>query len=389
MNRLEETEENGRPGPADFAFIIHPIDPKADVKRKYRLLGTILPVAAINFFSQFFPPVYISRIEGVRSKKTGKTVGGWFLACPLTPERMLALPDSVVYRKIIQTGKLAEKLGARLLGLGAYTSVVGDAGVTISENLSIPVTTGDSYTVAVALEAVRLGARKMGIEMGQARAAIVGATGAIGRISAQILASEVAELVLIGRQRRQLIDLERRLMQGAGTRVRVATDIAQLAGADLVLMVTSAIETLIEPHHLRSGAVVCDVSRPRDVSIRVARERDDVLVIDGGMVRIPGDVEFGFDFGFPSGMAYACMAETMILALDGRLESYTLGRHITLEQVQTISDLAAEHGFELGGFRAFEKAITDEQIVRIKARRKVRQDAFPLADCHDMEVESQ
>ena len=168
MSRLEETEQRGRPGPADFAFIIHPIDPKADVKRKYKLLGTILPVAAINFFSQFFPPVFISRIEGVQSKKTGKTVGGWFLACPFTPERMLALPESAVYRKIIQTGKLAEKLGASLLGLGAYTSVVGDAGLTISEGLSIPVTTGDSYTVAVALDAdgrtaAHLGAEQVGI----------------------------------------------------------------------------------------------------------------------------------------------------------------------------------------------------------------------------------
>ena len=32
--------------------------------------------------------------------------------------------------------------------------LVGDAGLTISRHLSIPVTTGDSYTVAVAVEAV-------------------------------------------------------------------------------------------------------------------------------------------------------------------------------------------------------------------------------------------
>jgi fatty aldehyde-generating acyl-ACP reductase len=367
---MSRSEMSRQTGPADFAFIIHPIDPKADVKRKFRLLGTVLPVWAINFFSQFFPPVYISRIEGVRSKKTGQTVGGWFLACPLTPERMLALPESVVYRKIVQTGKLAERLGARLLGLGAYTSVVGDAGVTISKRLSIPVTTGDSYTVAAALEAVRLGAHKMGIELSGATAAIVGATGAIGRISAQILAHEVAELVLIGRRRSQLEEVARRLGADGNARVQLSTDVTSVADADLVLMVTSAIETLIEPHHLRSGAVVCDVSRPRNVSIRVARERDDVLVIDGGMVRVPGDVDFGFDFGFPAGMAYACMAETMILALAGRLESYTLGRDITLEQVRTIAELGSIHGFELAGFRAFEKPVTDEQIARTKARRR-------------------
>ena len=358
------------PGQGDFAFIIHPIDPKADVKRKFRFLGTVLPVSAINFFSQFFPPVYLSRIEGIRSEKTGKTVGGWFIACPLTPERMISLPVPAVYRKIIQAGKMAEKLGAKLLGLGAYTSVAGDAGVTISESLSIPTTTGDSYTVAIALDAVRLGASKLGIELGRATTAIVGATGAIGRVTAQILAAEVADLTLISRQEKQLEELARRLQPIACARLHLSTNVTDVAGAELVLMATSSRETLIEPHHLRRGAVACDISRPRDVSARVARERDDVLIIDGGMVKIPGDVDFGFDFGLPPGMAYACMAEVMILALEGRLESYTLGRDIALEQVQTIAELGERHGFRLAGFRAFEKPVTDEQIAHIRANRE-------------------
>ena len=129
---------------------------------------------------------------------------------------------------------------------------------------------------------------------------------------------------------------------------------------------TSAIGTVIDPEHLKRGAVVCDVARPRDVARRVVEERDDVLVIDGGMVAVPGLVDFGFDFGFPPGMAYACMVETMILALEGRYESYTLGKDITLAQVEDIASLAAKHGFSVGGFRCFEQPVTDEQIERIK-----------------------
>src|SRR5512136_1129452 len=125
-----------------FAFIIHPIDPKRDVSRKYPFLGKILTENQINFFSTFFPPVYISEIEGITSEATGKQIKGWFLACPFTPKRMLELPEEVVYRKIIQTGRLAEKLGANILGLGAFTSVVGDAGITIARALEVPVTTG-------------------------------------------------------------------------------------------------------------------------------------------------------------------------------------------------------------------------------------------------------
>src|SRR5687767_337179 len=95
-----------------FAFIIHPINPKRDVSRKYPLLGKILSERQINFFSTFFPPVYISEINGIKSEATGKEIKGWFIACPFTPKRMLELPEQAVYRKIIQTGHMAERLGA-------------------------------------------------------------------------------------------------------------------------------------------------------------------------------------------------------------------------------------------------------------------------------------
>ena len=168
----------------NFAFIIHPIDPKRDVQRKFPTLGKILPVPAINFLSRFFPPLYISHITGIRSTAMGKEVEGWFVACPFTPQRMMTLPPQVVYRKIIATAKKAQSLGARIVGLGAYTSVVGDAGITIGRCLDIPVTTGDSYTVAVAVEAIKTAAQRMAIDVSTATAAVVGASGAIGAVSA-------------------------------------------------------------------------------------------------------------------------------------------------------------------------------------------------------------
>jgi predicted amino acid dehydrogenase len=354
-----------------FAFIIHPIDPKRDVSRKFPLLGRLLSPRQIDFFSTYFPPVYISQIDGLRSAATGVEVRGWFVACPLTPARMLELPEKTVYRKIVQTGRLAERLGAHILGLGAFTSVVGDAGLTISRQLSIPVTTGDSYTVAVAVEAVCAAARQMAIPLEGAVAAVVGATGAVGAVAAELMAHAVPRLWLVGRRTEALQALRRRLLACTPAQVEVATDLAPLAEADLILTVTSALDAIIEPRHLRPGAVVCDVARPRDVSSRVAAARDDVLVIDGGMVQVPGaGVRLNFDFGFPPGMAYACMAETMVLALEGRRECFTLGRQITVDQVREIAAMATKHGFQLGGFRSFERAVTPEQIERVAARAR-------------------
>ncbi|MCL6624776.1 MAG: hypothetical protein K6T17_09215, partial [Fimbriimonadales bacterium] len=110
----------------------------------------------------------------------------------------------------------------------------------------------------------------------------------------------------------------------------------------------------------------CDVARPRDVSRRVAEERPDVLVLEGGIVEVPGDVNFGFDFGFPPRMAYACMAETMILALENRPEPFTLGKKVSVAQVEEIRRLAEKHGFRLAGFRSFEKPVSEETIQRVR-----------------------
>ncbi len=354
-----------------FAFIIHPIDPKRDVSRKFPFLGKVLTEPQIDFFSTYFPPVYISEIEGITSQATGKQIKGWFLACPYTPKRMMQLPERTVYRKIVQTGHMAEKLGANILGLGAFTSVVGDAGVTIAQNLDIPVTTGDSFTVMMAVQAIREAAKVMDINMADATVAIVGATGSIGRVCSELLAGEAARTLLVARDEKKLEVLRDRLKLHARSELVISTKMDVLKEAQLILTVTSAIHDVIHPEHLQAGSVVCDVARPRDVSAMVAAVRDDILVIDGGMVDVPGPVDFHFNFGFPEGKAYACMAETIALALEGRFEDYTVGKDITLERVQEISAIAERHGFRMSGFRSFEREVTEGQIeaVRRNARR--------------------
>jgi len=164
-----------------------------------------------------------------------------------------------------------------------------------------------------------------------------------------------------------LTQLKEQLAVSSKAELHASTDLSLLYDADLILTVTSAVhEDVIRPEHLRSGSVVCDVARPRDVSAMVAAERDDILVIDGGMVDIPGLVDFHFDFGFPEGKAYACMAETMALALESRFEDYTLGKEISRSRVEEITAIATKHGFRLSGFRSFEKEVTQAQIETVR-----------------------
>lgn len=350
-----------------FAFIIHPIDPKSDVERKYPVLGRVLPEPAIHFLCTYWPPVFISEIDGVRSIDTGREAKGWFVAVPYTPQRMLEIPEERVYRKIVQTGEMAEKLGAKILGLGAFTSVVGDAGITIAERLDIPVTTGDAYTVAIAAKAILEAGKLMGIDARNAHTAIVGATGAIGSASAELLADQTGHLTLIGR-RPDALEAVRERCEGGSAQITTSTNLDDMNKADLIMTVTSAIGAVVEPEHLKAGAVVLDVARPRDVSQRVAAERKDVLVVEGGMVEVPGPVDFHFNFGFPAGKSFACMAETMALALEGRYEDYTLGHDISVERIREIDAIASRHGFRLSGLRSFEREVTAEHIAHVRER---------------------
>lgn len=348
-----------------FAFIIHPLD-CSDVARKFPFTK-YMPDTIMEQTLKLLPPIKISPITGVRSS-IAETAGN-FVSCLLTTRQMATLPKPFVINKIIQAGRLAEKLGAKVIGLGAFTKVVGDAGITVAKNLNVPVTTGNSYTVAMALEGAKKAAQLMGHDLKRIRVSVVGATGAIGSVCALFLARDVKHLTLVGRNEAKLHLLADRILYETGLAAEVTANTkSALKRSDLVVTVTSSLDTIIQPEDLKPGAVICDVARPRDVSRRVVEERKDVLVIEGGVVEVPGDVNFNFNFGFPPKTAYACMAETMILALEGRLESYTLGRELTIKQVEEIYRLGHKHGFKLAGFRSFEKPISEEEIKLIKQR---------------------
>ena len=213
----------------------------------------------------------------------------------------------------------------------------------------------------------------MEVDIRKAKVGIIGATGSIGAVCAQLLAPQVAHISLAGRNVEKLEELKNKVAETPGCRAEISytTEVKEsLRDADLVLAVSSAVDTLIYPEDLKCGAVVCDVARPRDVSKSVVEKRDDVLVIEGGVIEIPGAVNFNFNFGFPDKTAYACMSETILMALEGTYEPYTLGRDLSVEQVTRIGDIARKHGFKLAGFRSFEKALDDATIERVRKNAK-------------------
>ncbi|MCF8012048.1 MAG: NAD(P)H-binding protein [Clostridiales bacterium] len=356
-----------------FAFIIHPLDVN-DVARKFSFTN-YMPASFVERLLRFMPPFQVSRISGIESDYN--SIEGWFVSCPLTARQMVHLPQNYVLKRIVQAGNTAHKLGAKIIGLGAFTSVIGDGGISIAKELEIPVTTGNSYTVGTAIQGTREASKLMGHDINNARVVVLGATGSIGKVCARLLAKDVKNLTLVARNKSKLEMLSQKILYESGLAVKITSDVkSAIKSAQVVVAVTSNVDSLIGPRDLNPGTVICDVSRPRSVSKQVAKERNDVLVIEGGIVKVPGEVNFNFDFGFPPGMAYACMAETMILALEKKYENFTLGKELSLEQVREISRLANKHGFKLTGFRSFEKAVSMKEIESIKRNAQINNIAY-------------
>ncbi len=379
-------EADTAPAAGRFAFLLHPLRMR-DITGHFRFLRPV-PERLTRFALRQVPPFKVSTIRGLVSN-TGARAEGYFIALAMLPDDILTAPWPWMLRRLVYGGHVAEGLGAEILGLGAFTKIVGDRGVSVNQALSIPVTTGNSYTAASAVEGALYGADRMGHDRRNVRALVIGASGSIGGAVSHMVAREVGEVVLCARRVEPLEELRARILADLPADlpkpvVSIELDARVAArSADLVFAVTSSSEVLLDPDDLFPGSVVCDVARPRNVSEKVYELRDDVLVIDGGVIAVPGDVDFGLSFGFPPGTAEACIAETMILCLERRLEPFTLGADIPVERVLEISRLANKHGFKVAGFRRFERAIPEAEVdgVRERARRRRR-----LPDVADMDA---
>ncbi len=351
-----------------FAFVIHPLSVKFIRQNKYLRWTKVLPDSLVETAIAYLPPMYLSRITGGQSPATGQRVEGYLYTLGATPRRMMQNGERFTYSRLNTAARMAERQGARIMGLGAFTSVVGDAGITVANESDIAITSGNSLTVAATLEAAKQAVIQMGAQdLTKGKVMIIGATGSIGAVCARLLAQAIYDVVLVSIEPAKLIELKRKIQQETpGSTVTIATHAAELLGeCDLIVTATSAFgQRVIDITKCKPGAVICDVARPPDINEAEAALRPDVLVIESGEVLIPGDIDFGYDIGLPPKTSYACLAETALLAMEGRFEDYTLGRNIEIERVKEIYRLFKKHGFKLAGLRSFGKYITEEDVMQ-------------------------
>lgn len=363
----------------DFAFVIHALSHQDFLRAPGLSVLKHMPNSWEEAFDRLAihgPSLVYGEVKNILSPATGEEINGIVYALPATPKVLKAADPELIYKKIENICIDAANRGAKIIGLGAYTKIVGDQGITINQNSPIPVTTGNSLSASATLWALNEVVQKMrllnidgnnGLVNGAAM--VIGATGSIGQVSAKLLALVFKRLYLIAPRLNRLQELKTEIEAFAPScQISLSTDANDLAPqADVLVTATSSFDhKIVDVMRLKPGAVVCDCSRPLDFDIEDAKKRPDVLIIESGEVELPGPVKINFDMGLPGNSVYACLGETALLALDRRYESFTLGRDIEWNKVKEIYKMALKHGVKLAAIQGHMGIVTDKEIELIR-----------------------
>jgi predicted amino acid dehydrogenase len=361
-----------------FAFVIHPLSQEYFKKVKpIELLSQVSPpvlMDAVEKVMAYAPPFVYSKVAGIKSP-SGVEAEGWLISVGGTPKEIMSHSPEFTYGRLLEASRIAKSLGAQIMGLGAFTKVVGDAGLTVAKRATIPITTGNSYSASGALWAAHDAMLRLGLvsppkrgEKVKFRAMVVGATGAIGSVCARMLAMVAEEAYLVSPETAKLLALKESILKETPDAKLFLSSRADkdIAGMDMIVTATSgAGKRVLDIMKVKPGCVITDVARPLDLPPEEVARRPDVLVIESGEIQLPGKVSMK-NIGLPPNVAYACLAETIVLALEGRFENFTVGRNIEWEKVREIYRLGRKHGMKLAAISGVNGPFSDADIRRVR-----------------------
>ncbi|PCK07436.1 MAG: hypothetical protein COA42_14275 [Alteromonadaceae bacterium] len=288
--------------------------------------------------------------------------------------------------------EIAKTNGAEIVGFGGYTSIITNNCTNIEDD-SVGFTSGNSLTAAATIDALLQVAEEHGVNIHSAKLGIVGATGNIGKVLAEVLADEVGSITLVSRNRgtqrlnrlantiyKQKLDknllnsnsgidktivasktyqrkaefdndwdgfrqaIEQEL--AANCPITIESDLGALKDCDLIVCATNTAQPLVFPEHVGDNPVIiCDVATPGDVSPSVISQKPNALVINGGVIALPKQQTVEIQgVALDDGNVYACMAETIILGMSGMNANFSHGA-LQPAKVRQIRELAKRHGF--------------------------------------------
>lgn len=380
----------------DFAFLIH-------VASDIDLIKYLPRAIKLNFTPEEQHQIAMMMIEsgyidpspdvalafevdnGITSRK------GLMIFSPLTPKAMMRLSPREKLLLIDEYFAKATELGAKVVGLGAYTSVITRAGLDIADRYKgVSITTGNSLTAISTYEQFR----SVYEYSPDVTAAIIGARGSVGRVVSMSILGDVPRVIFVGRANTSIDTYEEflsSLVEWAHTyqgpcrkdsviarvqqilaetdnlneserlsavvgklcsndvnsdrEIVLTSDVqAALSQSKYVVSCTSEGKPFLDDRHLPEGGIALDAGRPFDFLLSRSGK---AKVYEAGLVTQPHSFYYGdsnLSISAP-GVNLACFSETIILSFEGASRNYSIGKTINYDDVKEIQQMAIRNNY--------------------------------------------
>jgi fatty aldehyde-generating acyl-ACP reductase len=316
-------------------------------------IGRPISVRDVREIVPFLPPRTVCRVTVFSTN--GSCAHGVYVDAFLSPDQLVEGPVREKVQRIREAASYARREGASVAALGGFSSIVLEGKVDLlPAHDELAFTTGNTLTVAYIVKAVERASALAGRPLSSQAVLILGATGDVGSGCARYLLGRAGRLLLCARNPHRLRRLQSSLASDATT-VSISTEPEEfLPEADFIVAAASLAAPRFSLRSVRSDAIVCDAGYPKNV---ISDGTPGPVVFFGGMGQVLGGLQLAPDLisvlaPHPApNIVQGCLLEGMLLALEGRFESYSRGRgNIAPGRVDEIWGLAEKHGFALAPF---------------------------------------
>ena len=365
----------------DFVFLTHPRNLE-DIYATFpfiRLLSRLFPKQTIEKILQWAPCYVVSHVRGPFGKK------GYVMGVPVLPEKLFAQrkeTERLIGRIMSFLNKMTDR--KTYVGLAAWWPIVSNSGISFYEAGkkydNLRVTNGHTATLlSLYLTTLKL-AEDLNIPIRKLRLLIIG-VGRVGGVLADLFASKVKQLGLLDKNPTRLETVRRGLkavpLNNQCELISMSGDSQQeklcekLKHYDIALCTTSNMNLLVDDASSLEDCIIVDDSRP-EAFPRVCSSEKKVLVLEGGLMHIPG-VSLDSDFGFgTTNDIFGCLAEAIILSIDEEKTLRPNVGEIDYENFYKMKDFCSSVNIKAGQLKCGQKIVSDKEIELFVMEEKSR-----------------
>lgn len=310
----------------------------------------LLSLEKIKQVYGFIPPRKLFDI--VVNSTSCDSINGAYIETFISPDEL----DIKHLRKNIEKVKdaciLASKLGASVVSLGGFSSIVLETG---NENFTsinkTSFTTGNTLTAGFIAKGIEKACAFWDVELDQSTLLIIGSTGDIGSACLEYFAGKAKKILLCARQQGPLLKQAGLLTQKGIENIASPVLKVLIPNADIIISVASSIIENNDLDELNEHCIVCDAGYPKN--LQSSRLQDHERLFYGGMGMIKNGFYFEnnvhdslYKFCLPD-VGHGCLLEGVVLALENKFCAYSKGKgNITTNAMNEILEMAAKHGIE-------------------------------------------